>query len=494
MRLEAVPGDVSDYTVSVRASLQQKIAEVAEVDASLVTIDVFPAGSGGKGGGGKGGGRRLQMAHVDLVFTIAVPASKPASTMQGALAESGAVVGLLNEALDGIVKVEVGMVVPMIRVILEPSSPPPPSPCTPAEGSWPVTISVSAGMHSYVEEASWTLHCEGMCEDIFTLPGDMHPLLWPSPSAMGGWHGDAPQEMVVYQNTISVQPGAACTLTMEDTYGDGWNGAKWKAPGLLDADAPDYPYSVDTGYSKVVTFFVPWSAKPIASPSPPPPPSPVPKPCQPPDDTWVNSPIHVSRGDYPTEVSWRLSCSGMCGDIHMPSFDGAAPDEPGMPPLYHDWHSVPPLTLCELTMEDTYGDGWNGASWEAPGLLGADAPDYPYSIDTGYSKVVTFTTPRLAIPMPSPSPYPEEFICSVCEPVIYENDCPLDWESQKDYVNWEAMRECTITMIDACHSAGGSDEMCSISLQMLNDLGWTQPEDFEPSFFGCVPAVPCRPV
>jgi len=358
MRLEAVPGDVSDYTVSVRASLQQKIAEVAEVDASLVTIDVFPAGSGGKGGGGKGGGRRLQMAHVDLVFTIAVPASKPASTMQGALAESGAVVGLLNEALDGIVKVEVGMVVPMIRVILEPSSPPPPSPCTPAEGSWPVTISVSAGMHSYVEEASWTLHCEGMCEDIFTLPGDMHPLLWPSPSAMGGWHGDAPQEMVVYQNTISVQPGAACTLTMEDTYGDGWNGAKWKAPGLLDADAPDYPYSIDTGYSKVVTF----------------------------------------------------------------------------------------------------------------------------------------TTPRLAIPMPSPSPYPEEFICSVCEPVIYENDCPLDWESQKDYVNWEAMRECTITMIDACHSAGGSDEMCSIALQMLNDLGWTQPEDFEPSFFGCVPAVPCRPV
>ena len=202
----------------------------------------------------------------------------------------------LNEALDGSVPKVVVQMMPMIKVMREPSPLPPPSPCTPAEGSWPVTISVSAGMSSYVEEVSWTLRCEGMCEVIFTSPGDMKypdsPPLWPSPSAMGGWtssmegwNGDGPQEMVVYQNTISVPPGAECTA-MEDSYGDGWNGAKWKAPGLLDAGEF---YGIDSGYNHMETFFIPWSAKPIASPSPPPAlgPAPKPCPCRLPDDTWV---------------------------------------------------------------------------------------------------------------------------------------------------------------------------------------------------------------
>ena len=82
-------------------------------------------------------------------------------------------------------------------------------------------------------------------------------------------------------------------------------------------------------------------------------------------------------------------------------------------------------------------------------------------------------------------------------PVIYENDCPDGWENQRYYINWEAMEECTKTVIDACprNGGGGPDEMCSIGLQMLNELGWTSgSEEFSPAFFGCVAAVPCRPV
>ena len=102
-------------------------------------------------------------------------------------------------------------------------------------------------------------------------------------------------------------------------------------------------------------------------------------------------------------------------------------------------------------------------------------------------------------PSPSPPPPPpspsDEFICSVCMPVIYENDCPPDWENQRYYINWEAMEECTKIMIAACRSGGGPDEMCSIGLPMLNELGSTSgSEEFSPAFFGCVAAVPCRPV
>ena len=79
--------------------------------------------------------------------------------------------------------------------------------------------------------------------------------------------------------------------------------------------------------------------------------------------------------------------------------------------------------------------------------------------------------------------------------VIYENDCPEDWENQRYFINWEAMSQCTMTMIDVCRSGGGPAEMCSTGLDMLNQLGWTSwSEDFSPAFFGCVPAAPCRPV
>ena len=79
--------------------------------------------------------------------------------------------------------------------------------------------------------------------------------------------------------------------------------------------------------------------------------------------------------------------------------------------------------------------------------------------------------------------------------VIYENDCPDGWEHQRYYIDWEAMEECTKTMIDACRSGGGPDEVCSIGLPMLSELVATSGSfEFSSDFFGCVPALPCRPV
>ena len=79
--------------------------------------------------------------------------------------------------------------------------------CSQPDDSW-VESAVSAGGGSWDSEISWTVACEGMCDIISgdpTTSGDVH----------------------------SVPPGAACTLYMVDSYGDGWNDGTFSAPGWL---------------------------------------------------------------------------------------------------------------------------------------------------------------------------------------------------------------------------------------------------------------------
>ena len=64
------------------------------------------------------------------------------------------------------------------------------------------TISVSGG--SWQSEVSWSLSCD----DGFVLSGN-------NPYDASG------------ATTHSITGGALCTLTMLDSYGDGWNGAMW---------------------------------------------------------------------------------------------------------------------------------------------------------------------------------------------------------------------------------------------------------------------------
>ena len=97
--------------------------------------------------------------------------------------------------------------------------------------------------------------------------------------------------------------------------------------------------------------------------------------------------VSVSSGSFPTEVSWSLDCDGLGTPIA-----GGAP--------YSVAHTAP-LGICTLTMADSYGDGWDGAEWSAPGWT-----DETYSI-SGPSGSVSFSltlSPPPLPPLPPPPP------------------------------------------------------------------------------------------
>jgi len=126
---------------------------------------------------------------------------------------------------------------------------------------------------------------------------------------------------------------------MFDSFGDGWNGAEFTAPGWTDM-----AFSMASGDYAEAEF----TASMESSSPPPPPPPPV--PCSAPDAAWPMAPVSVSPGSFSSEVSWKLSCEGMCDPI-----EGGAP--------YEKDHRVPPGAACTLEMMDSFGDGWNGAVW-----------------------------------------------------------------------------------------------------------------------------------
>jgi hypothetical protein len=86
--------------------------------------------------------------------------------------------------------------------------------------------------------------------------------------------------------------------------------------------------------------------------------------------TEASREITVSAGSYPSEVSWSLACDGL--------------DDPMTGGANYDSTTELPVGACSLSMTDSYGDGWNGAEWSAPGLG-------PFSIEDGYSGVAHFT-------------------------------------------------------------------------------------------------------
>ena len=63
--------------------------------------------------------------------------------------------------------------------------------------------------------------------------------------------------------------------------------------------------------------------------------------------------VSVTTDDYNNEVSWELNCDR-----------ASAPITGGSP--YEEMHAVPPGS-CVLVLMDGYGDGWQGATWTAPG-------------------------------------------------------------------------------------------------------------------------------
>ena len=67
----------------------------------------------------------------------------------------------------------------------------------------------------------------------------------------------------------------------------------------------------------------------------------------------MHSQILVTGDVKNSQVSWELTCDGLAVPI-----TGGAP--------YSATHVMPPNS-CTLHMIDSYGDGWQGAIWSAPG-------------------------------------------------------------------------------------------------------------------------------
>ena len=116
-------GSVSDYSDNDKAKLRRKVADVARVDESLVTI-------------------RVAAASVLFIATIVVPASMTADEVQTSLSSTLSTADAASTALG--VTVEK---VPTTTVALaEPPSTPPPSPPSPKPLAPPNTEDESAGV------------------------------------------------------------------------------------------------------------------------------------------------------------------------------------------------------------------------------------------------------------------------------------------------------------------------------------------------------------
>ena len=100
------------------------------------------------------------------------------------------------------------------------------------------------------------------------------------------------------------------------------------------------------------------------------------------------SAVSVTADTYPAEVSWELTCGGLSAPITGGS-------------LYSETHTVPPGT-CTLVLMDSYGDGWQGATWTAPGLT-----DRSFTLAAGLSSdtVSFYAGPQPPSP-PTPPPPP----------------------------------------------------------------------------------------
>ena len=124
----------------------------------------------------------------------------------------------------------------------------------PATADADVTEQVSCTGGSWKSEVSWDL----TCDDGTNLSGG------------------AP-----YDKSMTLAQGAKCDLAMNDSFGDGWNGNKWKGFGAN--------CTIARGRTNSCSFTVP------APPGPPP---------------KVSTDISCGGGRWKKEVSWTLNCGG----------------------------------------------------------------------------------------------------------------------------------------------------------------------------------------
>jgi hypothetical protein len=110
--------------------------------------------------------------------------------------------------------------------------------------------------------------------------------------------------------------------------------------------------------------------------------------------------VHLEGGDYPDEVSWRF---GEGGTTY------AAPLGQGEYYYYYAREKNPqtislPPGENMLYMIDSYGDGWNGASWTLKAAGGETVVAGLYTFSSGFSATQVFTAWTTPTSVPTATP------------------------------------------------------------------------------------------
>ena len=160
-------------------------------------------------------------------------------------------------------------------------------------------------------------------------------------------------------------------------------------------------------------------------PSPPASPSPEPSPSHP----IAYYIVTTTPGEYPEEVSWELRCGGAVVLSSLPP-----PYKSGEPFQTEYRVSLSPGVECELHMKDSYGDGWNGATWSGIG-------QEDLTVASGYEERKSFVVPCAP---PSPPPLP---------PSLFDFE-----EAPQEGMSWEeAKAACGARGLVSIHSAEEND-------------------------------------
>ena len=229
-------------------------------------------------------------------------------------------------------------------------------------------ISVSAG--SYPSDVFWELSC----------------------SINGRFRGATLTGGATFEGSLQSSVGASCSLSMSDSFGDGWNGAEWTG----EAGGSSYgPFSVGDGATACATFELSALHSPPVPPSLLAPPSPPPASPRPPASAAILLDVSVSAGSYPNQVSWELDCGNGATLTGGAPFEGSLQSSVG--------------ASCSFSMSDSFGDGWNGAEWTGE----AGGSSYgPFSVGNGATASATFDllphSPSLPLSpplLPTPSPF-----------------------------------------------------------------------------------------
>ena len=227
---------------------------------------------------------------------------------------------------------------------------------------------MSVTLGTYPSEISWSFLGEAMSGgapfdgDFFvSASGSLDaqgctapPTLTPAPTITVTPTAPSPQPSLTAQPTGEI---VCFPLTLEDSFGDGWNGAGYSITGVDSGIIADqgtlFP---GNGYSFTVTVCAASSA------------------CY---------AMSVTSGDSPSQITWSLGDGVLTGGA--PFFDDffltssglieagctSAPTSSPAPSLTPAPSSLPTVsskptlaTVCfDVALEDSYGDGWNGATY-----------------------------------------------------------------------------------------------------------------------------------